>query len=64
MVWDLRAYWRAYDGVLLTAGVENLFDKFYREHLDLLTGNGVYQPGQTIYAGVEMRDQSPYPLAA
>jgi outer membrane receptor protein involved in Fe transport len=42
-------------GVLLTAGVENLFNRFYREHLDLRTGVGVYEPGLNGYFGVEMR---------
>jgi outer membrane receptor protein involved in Fe transport len=37
---DLRSYWQVRKGVLLTAGVENIFDRFYREHLDLRTGNG------------------------
>jgi outer membrane receptor protein involved in Fe transport len=54
-VWNLRAYWQAREGILLTAGVENLFDKYYREHLDLLTGRGVYQPGISGYVGVELR---------
>jgi iron complex outermembrane receptor protein len=63
-VWDLRSYWRAREGVLLTAGIENLFDKNYREHLDLLTGFtpgavktglGVFQPGFNAYVGLELR---------
>lgn len=37
-VWDLRSYWQANKRLLLTAGVENIFDKTYREHLDLRTG--------------------------
>ena len=43
--YDLRAYWQATDRMLLLAGVENLTDKQYREHLDLRTGRGVFQPG-------------------
>lgn len=54
-VWDLRGYWQATQGILLTGGVENLFDKFYREHLDLRTGLGVFQPGRTVYVGMELR---------
>jgi outer membrane receptor protein involved in Fe transport len=59
VVWNLRAYWQAREGILLTGGVENLFNRNYREHLDLLTGipfhQGVYQPGSSVYAGVELR---------
>ncbi len=58
-VWDLRGFWRASEGVLVTAGVENIFDRLYREHLDLLTGQpfgpGVYQPGINPYFGLELR---------
>lgn len=55
VVYDLRGFWRPREGVLLTAGLENAFNKFYREHLDLRTGLGVYQPGRTFYAGLELR---------
>jgi outer membrane receptor protein involved in Fe transport len=51
---DLRSYWQARDNLLLTAGVENLLDRFYREHLDLRTGRGVYQPGISAYFGVQV----------
>lgn len=54
-VFDLRAYWQAREGILLTGGIENIFDRNYREHLDLLTGLGVFQPGRNIYVGVELR---------
>lgn len=54
-VWDMRAYWQMKEGVLLTAGMENAFDVFYREHLDLRTGLGVFQPGRTVYCGLELR---------
>ncbi len=53
-IYDLRSYWRVRRGVLLTAGIENLFDRFYREHLDLRTGLGVYQPGLNGYLGVQL----------
>jgi outer membrane receptor protein involved in Fe transport len=52
--YDLRSYYRAYDNVLLVAGVENFTDKQYREHLDLRTGSGVFQPGASYYFGVEV----------
>jgi hypothetical protein len=56
--YDLRAFWKAVDseqtGLLLVAGIENLTDKNYREHLDLRTGRGVFQPGINFYFGVEL----------
>jgi outer membrane receptor protein involved in Fe transport len=52
--YDLRAYWKATDNLLLMAGVENFTDKYYHEHLDLRTGNGVFQPGINGYVGVEL----------
>lgn len=54
-VWDVRAYWQLNQNLLVTAGMENVFDNFYREHLDLRTGLGVYQPGRTTYVGLELR---------
>lgn len=54
-VFDMRAYWQAREGVLLTAGMENVFDRFYREHLDLRTGRGVFQMGRSTYVGLELR---------
>jgi len=36
------------------AGVENLGDKFFIEHLDLRTGRGVYRPGRSFYVGSEL----------
>ena len=52
--WNLRGYWQASDDLLLVAGIENFTDKQYREHLDLRTGNGVFQPGANFYFGMEM----------
>jgi outer membrane receptor protein involved in Fe transport len=52
---DLRSYLKATDNLLLVAGVENLTDKHYREHLDLLTGSGVFQPGINFYFSAELR---------
>jgi iron complex outermembrane receptor protein len=63
VIYNIRAYWQARKGVLLTAGVENLLDRFYREHLDLRTGApvgynaggvGVFQPGINGYVGIEL----------
>jgi outer membrane receptor protein involved in Fe transport len=53
-VWNLRAHWWATERLLMTAGVDNLFDRFYREHLDYRAGRGVYQPGMTFYFGTEL----------
>jgi outer membrane receptor protein involved in Fe transport len=53
-IWDTRAYWQIRKGCQLTGGIENIFDRFYREHLDLRTGRGVYQPGISPYMGLEL----------
>lgn len=52
VVYDLLSYWRVNEGILFTAGVYNLFDRNYREHLDLRTGIGVFQPGINPYVGL------------
>jgi iron complex outermembrane recepter protein len=51
---DTRGYTRLRDGCLLTAGVENLTDRFYREHLDYRSGLGVFRPGVGFYSGLEL----------
>jgi iron complex outermembrane recepter protein len=69
-VFDLRTFWQANKNLLLTAGVENLLDRNYREHLDLRTGTipipnsvtgvagptgpGVLQPGINFYFGAQL----------
>jgi len=55
-IFDLRAFWRATSHLYLTAGIENIFDRAYREHLDFrnLDGIAVYQPGRTTYFGGEL----------
>ena len=57
----LRGYARPTDRMSLTAGIENLFDRTYREHLDLrLPSDGMFgntfvlSPGFTPYFGVEV----------
>lgn len=50
--YDIRAY-RWLGAVLLTGGVENLTDKFYREHIDYRSGLGVFRPGIGGYFGAE-----------
>ncbi len=52
--YDLRAYAQVTDRLMLISGVENFTDKNYREHLDLLTGNGLRQPGISFYFGFEL----------
>jgi outer membrane receptor protein involved in Fe transport len=52
-IWDLRGFWQANESLLLTAGVLNIGDKFYREHLDPRAGNQMFQPGTNFYFGVQ-----------
>jgi outer membrane receptor protein involved in Fe transport len=52
--YDLRTVWKPEPGIQFVAGVENMFDRNYREHLDLRTGNGVFQPGRSVYVGSEI----------
>lgn len=54
VTFDLRTAYRPTDNLSLIFGVENLSDKFYREHLDLRTGQGVFQPGRNFYFGTEL----------
>ncbi|MEO0529792.1 MAG: TonB-dependent receptor [Planctomycetota bacterium] len=51
--YDIRTYVRQGQW-LLTAGFENLTDKFYREHLDYRSGRGVFRPGLSFYSGLEV----------
>lgn len=56
---NVRAYWQASQGVLLTTGVENLTNAFYREHLDPISGNliGVdpfFRAGINYYFGCQL----------
>lgn len=51
---DVRAFWHVNAKLLLVSGVENITDKHYREHLDLRTGRGVFQPGVNFYFGCEL----------
>ena len=52
-VFDIRSYWQVRDNLLLTAGIENLFNRNYQEPFDLRDGvnGGVYQPGFNFYVG-------------
>ena len=51
---DLRGNWKVTRNWSMFAGIENLTDRFYREHLDLRTGRGVFQPGISGYFGSEL----------
>lgn len=56
--YDLRMTYQPKDrdGLTLVAGVENLFDKAYREHFDnqlLIAGQPFLQPGLNAYMGVD-----------
>jgi len=55
-VWDLRGYLQATERLLLVAGVENIGDRTYREHLDFRTPSGVQvlEPGANFYFGGEL----------
>ena len=59
-VWRLRGYWNRTENLSFVAGIDNLFDRNYQEHLDLrLLGPGsfpadptrVLSPGFTPYFG-------------
>jgi len=57
----LRGYWQARENLMLLAGVENIGNLQYREHLDLRTGSGVpgsdggvFQPGINFYFGMKV----------
>ncbi len=55
--WDLRTYWRPRERLLLVAGVENLTNRTYREHLNFISQNQlvqVFQPGVNFYSGCEL----------
>jgi outer membrane receptor protein involved in Fe transport len=54
VVHNLRAYWQARENLLVMAGVENIGNLQYREHLDLRTGFGVFQPGVNFYFGMKL----------
>jgi iron complex outermembrane recepter protein len=54
-LFNLRGFWQMRDGVLLTGGIENIGDKFYREHLDPRAGDQLFRPGTNAYAAVEVK---------
>ena len=52
---DVRSYWHLTDRLTFYAGVENLTDEFYREHLDYLSGLAVTRRGVSGYFGTDFR---------
>lgn len=57
-IFNVRTYWQATEQLLLTAGVENIGDKLYREHLDPISGNLIgmapfFRPGTNFYFGTQ-----------
>jgi iron complex outermembrane recepter protein len=56
---DLRTVLRPFSSqsFVVASGVENLFDKFYREHFDYRSpsGLGVFQPGVNVYLSASVR---------
>jgi len=56
-VFDLRGYWQMTDDWLWLAGVENVGNRTYREHLDYRALEGPIQqlrPGMNVYVGSQL----------
>jgi len=53
--YDNRSYWHLTNQLTFYAGVENLTNKFYREHLDYLSGLGLARRGVSGYFGADFR---------
>jgi len=53
-VFDIRGFWQVTPNFLVVSGVENLGDKFYREHLDPLFGNLLFRPGVNYYLTLQL----------
>jgi outer membrane receptor protein involved in Fe transport len=51
---DIRTFRRFKNRALMTCGVENFTNTFYREHLDYRTGTDVFRPGVNFYSGLEL----------
>lgn len=57
-IYDIRTYLQATQNLVITAGVDNLFDRFYQEHFDpraTVSTLGVFQPGRTFYTGFDWK---------
>jgi iron complex outermembrane receptor protein len=54
-VWDLSAAYEVYENITLKAGVENMFNQWYYEHLNRnlkytgMVGERFYEPGRNFY---------------
>jgi outer membrane receptor for ferrienterochelin and colicin len=57
-VWDTRSVFRVprVPGMVIALGVENMFDRRYREHFDFRNQNGlsIFQPGANFYVGTSV----------
>ncbi len=53
-VWDCVGHWQARENLRFAAGVLNFTDRLYREHLDVRTGRGMYQPGVSFFLTTEL----------
>jgi outer membrane receptor protein involved in Fe transport len=56
--WDTRGVFRVpkTKGAVVALGVENMFDRLYREHFDFRTASGlsIYQPGVNFYVSTSL----------
>lgn len=56
--WDIRGVYRPVfcEKLLIASGVENIFDRLYREHFDFRNQNGlsIFQPGTTFYISTSL----------
>ena len=57
-IWDIRSVFRPFDkrNLVVSTGVENFFDRRYREHFDFRTQNGlsIFQPGANFYISTSL----------
>jgi outer membrane receptor protein involved in Fe transport len=51
---NARAFWRPWEDFGIFGGVENITDRFYREHLDFRSGRGTFRPGVNFYLLTEI----------
>jgi iron complex outermembrane recepter protein len=59
-VFNIRGFWQINDMILVTAGVENLGDRNYREHLDPISGNvlgtgALLRPGTNFFFNTSIK---------
>jgi len=57
---DLFALYQATPDILLTFGVDNLFDKRYVQYLNAGSNRELPSPGMTIKAGIQIRFSDSY----